>query len=463
LDFGYFISGVLRNDEKKMKTLHFSMIAVLVFALLLQYPLTFAQYPTNLTHQVAPPAPSKIGCYVYTKETGWQSTPCANSSQVPSMGPLPTLNSTKRLDIHIGTKPGEVAVNSNTNMIYVTSVEGNSVSVISGATNKIIDTIPVGKNPVRLVVNPSTNMIYVSNTNSQSVSVISGSTNSVVATISVGSDPQSIAVNPSTNMIYVANWDSNTVSVIDGNTNKVVTTLQVCNLWSSDFAIDESTNAIYATCTGPEGKLDVISGTTNQVVGAISVGRDPEKVALNPNTGMLYTANNGDNTVSVVSAKNNTLVDTIPVGPFPNFVAVNPVTNTVYVITDSYENHKLSVISGVTDKVAATVDVGTGAQNIAIDSSDNVIYVPNYVSETLSVISSNTNTMIDTIPVGPNPSFIAINDITKTVYISNFGSDTISVIPLSNLDLQAVPEFPFAVPVLLIGITSLVILTRMRK
>ena len=86
------------------------MIVVLVFALLLQYPLTLAQYPTNLTHQIAPPPPNKIGCYVYTKETGWQPTPCANSSQVPSMGPLPTQNSSKRLDIHIGTRPESVLV-----------------------------------------------------------------------------------------------------------------------------------------------------------------------------------------------------------------------------------------------------------------------------------------------------------------------------------------------------------------
>ncbi|MDE1863551.1 MAG: YncE family protein [Thaumarchaeota archaeon] len=446
-----------------MKTLHLAIITTLAAVLLLHPSVTYAQNPPDLPHQIAPLPPNKIGCYVYTNKTGWQPTPCANSSQtgsLGSMGPLPTLNSTKRLDIHVGIRTGQIAVNPDTNIAYVTNIDENSVSVISGLTNKIVDTIPVGTSPVRLAVNPSTNMVYVSNANSQSVSVISGDTNSVVATIPVGSDPQSIAINHRTNMIYVANWISNTVSVIDGSANKVVATLSVCNLWSSDLAVDEPTDTIYVTCTGPEGKLVVISGTTNQLAGTISVGRDPDKVALNPNTGMLYTANNGDNTVSVVSAKENKLVDTISVAPFPNFVAVNPVTNTIYVTSDSYQNHKLSVISGETDKVVRTIDVDIGAQNIAIDSSDNVIYVPNYVAETLSVVSGKANSVIDTIPVGPNPSFIAINNATKTVYISNFGG-TVSVIPFSNLDLQTVPEFSFAVPVLLVGIASGIMSYRM--
>ena len=129
---------------------------------------------------------------------------------------------------------------------------------------------------------------------------------------------------------------------------------------------------------------------------------------------------------------------------------------------NSYYN-KLYVISGATNKVVTKLDVGASAENIAIDSSNNIIYVLNYASNSISVISGNTNTVIDTIPVGANPSFIAINDITKAVYISNFKSDMISVIPVSNLDLQAAPEFSFVIPILLVSITSLIILTRMRK
>src|SRR5919112_1991383 len=85
--------------------------------------------------------------------------------------------------------------------------------------------IPVGKTPVGIAVDPNTNRIYVSNSNNNTVSVIDGATNRVIGDpIPVGEGPFGIAVDPNTNRIYVSNYfsDNNTVSVIDGATNRVI-------------------------------------------------------------------------------------------------------------------------------------------------------------------------------------------------------------------------------------------------
>ncbi|MDE1764730.1 MAG: YncE family protein [Thaumarchaeota archaeon] len=357
-----------------------------------------------------------------------------------SLGPGPVQNSSKRIDIPVTFAPISVAVNPVTNMIYTAHTSlADSVSVISGKTNKTISEIKVGQDPALVKVNPVTNMIYVTNTNSHSVSVISGLINKVVDTVQVGGFPGYILINTGTNTIYIASGGSNTISVIDGKTNNVVTTIPVCNISGavSIFAMDQTENTIYVTCTGPDGAIDVISGTTNKVVDTISVGRDPTNVVFNPKTHMLYTANNGDYTVSVVSAKTDKVVDTIPVELFPSVVAVNPDTNMIYVANNfNSSSNKLSVIDGQTNKVVAKIPIGSGAQNIAIDSSDNIIYVANYASNSISVISGRTNTLIDTIPVGALPTSIAINDITKTVYVANWRSDFVSMIPITSLDLQ---------------------------
>ena len=448
-----------------MKTLHLSIFTgIMITVLLFPISMAFAQYPQNLPHQIVPPPPDKIGCYNYTKETGWVSTPCANTSSPVSMGPGPVENSSKRFDISVGFSPINVAVNSNTHMIYVAHTPGNSVSVISGATNKVVSVIKVETDPWHVAVNPSTNMIYASNSNSHSVSAISGLTNKVVATIQVGSTPHDIIINPETDTVYVANEDSRTISVISGETNTVVSTVPVCNLQgaASTFAINLSTNTIYVTCTGPEGAIDVISGTTNKLVDTIHVGLDPTNVVINPSTYMLYTANNGDYTVSVVSAKTDKVVSTIPVEIFPNVIAVNPVTNMVYVASDGNDSHhKLSIISGATNKVVDTIDVAS-AYNVAIDSANDIIYLVNYESNSISVIAGNTNKVIDTIPVGAAPTSIVIDNVTKAVYVANWKSDFVSLIPFSNLDLQAVPEFPFAIPLLLVSFTSVIIFYRMK-
>ena len=84
--------------------------------------------------------------------------------------------------------------------------------------NSVVKTINVGKSPDGVAVNPNTNMVYVANAYSNMTSVIDSSTNTLVTTIAVGNSPSAVAVNPNTKMVYVVNYNDNTVSVIDGST-----------------------------------------------------------------------------------------------------------------------------------------------------------------------------------------------------------------------------------------------------
>ena len=158
--------------------------------------------------------------------------------------------------VSVGTAPYSVALNPNTNTIYVTNYNSNNVSVINGATNTVTTTVTVGTNPYGVTVDPNTDTIYVTNFNSNNVSVIDGATNTVTTTVSVGTNPYGVAVNPNTDTIYVTNFNSNNVSVIDGATNTVTAT--------------------------------------------ISAGTNPVRVAVNPTTNTIYVANFSSNNVSVI-------------------------------------------------------------------------------------------------------------------------------------------------------------------
>jgi len=80
------------------------------------------------------------------------------------------------------------------NVIYVTNVGDNTVSVINGNTNTMVQTIPVGNGPVGVGVNPVTNMVYVSNLSNDTVSVINGNTNTFLTTVFVGKEPIGVGV-----------------------------------------------------------------------------------------------------------------------------------------------------------------------------------------------------------------------------------------------------------------------------
>ncbi len=120
-------------------------------------------------------------------------------------------------EIRVDKSPSSVAVNPITNTIYITHNYNDEVTVIEVGTNKN-ETYHVGprKIPFGVTVNPIRNKIYVVEKGLNNVTEIDELGD--VSDIPVGGHPTSIALNPATNKIYVVNSNGDTVSVIDGNT-----------------------------------------------------------------------------------------------------------------------------------------------------------------------------------------------------------------------------------------------------
>ncbi len=126
----------------------------------------------------------------------------------------------------------DLAVDAGSNRIYATN-RHSDLTVIDGASNTVLLTVPLGSDSVRFVaIHPGNHRLYITNTDANTVTVLDGAPGSpteysVLATIPVETSPIGVAVNPVTGRIYVANHDRNTVSVIDGATNAVVATVPV--------------------------------------------------------------------------------------------------------------------------------------------------------------------------------------------------------------------------------------------
>jgi YVTN family beta-propeller protein len=176
--------------------------------------------------------------------------------------------------IPTGGHPTSIAVNTNTNKIYVVNSNKDSVSVIDDSTDTMVADIHVGQNPSSIAVNTNTNKIYVVNSNSDTVSVINGNTYTNEAhDIPVGKTPETIAVNPVTNKIYVANKDNDIVSVINGSTDTRVTDIPLVD--PEAIAANPADNTIYVANYERGGSVTVIDGNTNKVAAGVTFNIDP--------------------------------------------------------------------------------------------------------------------------------------------------------------------------------------------
>ena len=308
-------------------------------------PIVIATIPVGAHREVIGVNANTNRIYVSDFDNGFVSVIDGATDTVAAMIP--------GLKVHPNDGPNDIAVNPNTNFIYVgrTIHFGNQITVIDGATNTASTIGGVGTHPVSLAVNATTNRIYVANQLSNDVSVIDGATNSVITTIAGFSAPVGVAVNPLMNRIYVgSSGGSNTLSVVDGATDTLVATIAI-TADPSRIAVNPSTNRIYVTHPS-NNSVSVIDGSSNSVIANVVVGNTPLGIDVNPNNGRIYTANLGSDDASIIDGNTNTLISTIGVGDNPVGVGVNPTTSKVYVANSA--SNTVSVIEDVVFNYAFT-------------------------------------------------------------------------------------------------------------
>ena len=163
----------------------------------------------------------------------------------------------------------------------------------------------------------------------------------------------------------------------------------------------------------------------------ISVGDDPDAVAVDPVSQEVYVTNSLSHTVSAINEFTNTVDATIDVGAgsYPDAVGVDPGTTDGTVYVGDLGNGTVSVIDEATNTVTATINAGTGPGAVGVDPATDTVYVANEFGNTVSVIDGATNTVTATIGVGNFPTGVAVNPATNTVYVAaEFGAGTLSVI-----------------------------------
>lgn len=304
-----------------------------------------------------------------------------------------------------------VALNPSTHKAYAVDERNGTVMVMNSAGTT--RTVKVGTNPIALAIDRKTNKIYVANTGSGSISVIDGASDDVVATIPGETHPYAIAVNEITGTVYVTNTYSDAVTVIDVHTD----TAHRLNVGGADgIAIDSRTNTIFLTHY-EDPNLRLVDGATG-AVRKVTVGPHIWGVVFDEGSDSLYLAHTV--TAEIVSLNEKTLaVRTSPAGQIPCAVAVNPATQRLYAV--NYGDETLSVIDLRSQRAIATLHVGHHPQAVAVDPIRNVIYVANVHGNNVTAIDGRSNRVIGTFAAGESPYAVAVDPTTGQVFTANYG------------------------------------------
>ncbi|MDQ1274796.1 MAG: hypothetical protein QG610_368, partial [Euryarchaeota archaeon] len=139
-----------------------------------------------------------------------------------------------------------------------------------------------------------------------------------------------------------------------------------------------------------------------------------------------YVTNGESDNISVIDTTTDKVTATISVGSDPAGVVINPNGTKVYVA--NAHSNDVSVIDTATNNVTSTVPVGSSPQGIAVSPNGKKVYVANLGSNTVSVIDTTSNSVISTVKTGRNPAGVAVSPDGKKTYVTNYGDKTVSVI-----------------------------------
>ncbi len=387
------------------------------------------------------------GTYSYTVGSGANrvALPSSGTLTIAGVGPSETVGFSPYSTFNVSASPGIATYDPANGYLYVPDTTSSNVTVVNGATDKIVTTITVGSDPLRGTYDPRNGDIYIPDSNSYDVSVISGATDTVVGTVAGNWAPHSATYDPTNGEVYVPCWTQSSgrggVDVISGTTLTKNVSVGTNPL---NAAYDATTNEIYVANSG-SSNVSVISGSSNTLTTTVKVGSSPGFVGYSPANGDLYVPNPGSGNVTVISGATNKVVANVTVGSSPRNATYDPANEEVYV-TNAGSN-SVSVL-GTTNQVIATISVGAEPLFGVYDTANADLYVDNDNGATLSMIDGATNSVVATIPTGPGPWAPVYDPGNSGVYVANTGASTMTEIstgtPLVAVSpsVQKTPTFP---------------------
>jgi DNA-binding beta-propeller fold protein YncE len=337
-----------------------------------------------------------------------------STSTQSTSGTEPSISSALAANITVSGFPGEVAVNPNTNRIYLSDVFANELTVLDASTHSVLGTITLpGTAQSGIAVDTTSNTVYVP---------VAGCTNELNASNSCYSGP--------------SREGQGGIVAINGTTDSVIGEYHF-NVGA--LAVDPSTGVLYGISENvglsspSSGFLLEINEASGSLIANISLGAGPLNLAVNAKTNTVYvTACKGISLsclgaeVLVVNGASHSLqsATSLDFNALNFNLVVDASTNTVYTMGEDGPNLMLVALDGSSGKVDYLQAVGSscagaGGGTLAINTASGLIYAAFDSQLFFLVISASTGQTVNMLSTSAWFQAAAFNSVTSQVYMTS--------------------------------------------
>ena len=313
------------------------------------------------------------------------------------------------------------------NRLYITNFASQDVHVLDLNREQTIAKIKVGSGPTAMAVAPNLDKVYVANLWAGTVSVISTASNTVIDEIAIPCDcpksgPFGLALTPDGLKLYVTNLNDGTVRVIDTTTNTVTGKIVGAYDWALRY-IGISPDGEYAWALGTgEGRVTVIRTSDDQVVARINGVAAARHLSFSPDGARIYITSDKYHRLYVLDTKTYALLKVIHFAYGNITVTVDVCKSGKFALVSNFQGKPTIIDTDPASKtyhqIIAEIPPLSGYQYCIVVAPDSrFAYLTNQSDRgkspnSLNIIdlrpgSPTRNTIIKSLPLGIEPWGIA--------------------------------------------------------
>jgi YVTN family beta-propeller protein len=350
----------------------------------------------------------------------------------------------------VGSQPTGMAVNPKRDEVYVvntgTAMDTGSVSVIDTDANRVVATIPVHKLPYFIDVDAAGGRAYVANSGSNTVSVIDLDLRREIGVVGTGEQPGLARISRDMRSLVVTNRGGGSVSIFavepyaaEGAVGaagqrvapKPAAKEQMPHLravftgcpGATDAVILADSSKAFIACTGGHQVMAVSlaaapdswaarqnsSLLTDHMLALLEVGQTPVQLALKPDSGEIFCANFGSDSVSQIETQTNEVGGTYTIGSKPVYGVVSADNGTLWVSNFGADSINLwSIDDG---QKAGSIPTGHAPDALAFSADEHLLLTANARSGDVSVVRTvdkNGPGLFTILPAGGSPNDIVV-------------------------------------------------------
>ena len=360
--------------------------------------------------------------------------------------------------IRAGAWAEGILYDSVTDHVFVANGNSNNITVIDGATDDVVGGIPTSANPTGIAFSEPNQELLVTESSVPALpgklAFISTTNNTLTQTRTTGLGPSNVLYDNSNGNVYIADEGGNAVTVLNATNGSFVATVPVMG-GPYALAYDEADQMAYVT-DYYAGKVTVLNMTENVVVRNISLGQvNPSGILFDRGDGYFYVADTNTNyttqyNVSVIDPSAGKPTYNITVGTDPEYLALNLMRDSLYVT--QFSTGQVTVVNFSVGRETSSIGVGSGPEEIAFDPVNGLVYVANTLSGNVTIINATTDVVVGQVVTGLGPYGVVVNPKNGYAYVTDEGSSAVSVLS-SGIPLQ-ISSFRATPPDITLGQTS---------